>query len=222
MASPRICASITNKDIESVKKVTPLADLFEVRIDLVGEGWQDLAGRLDLPWIACNRKKDEGGAWNGNETARIEELLKAIDLGAAIVDIELSTPGVGDLVKKIKGKAEVLLSYHNLEETPSLETMKDIVHRQVDAGADICKVVTTARGTLDNPSVLRLVEEFPENRIVAFAMGREGRISRMLCPLVGGYLIYGSIEPGKESAAGQLTVKELREIYRMLGEVDNA
>jgi 3-dehydroquinate dehydratase-1 len=220
MASPRICVAITNEDIQSVRKVAPLVDLFEVRIDLIGEGWEGLAAKVPKPWIACNRKKDEGGSWTGNETDRINEILNAIDLGAAIVDIELSTPGVHGLVTQIKGRAEVLLSYHNIKETPPLETMKDIVNRQLSAGADICKVVTTARNVTDNITVLRLIREFPESRIVAFAMAQPGQISRLLCPLVGGYLIYGSLEPGRESAAGQLTVQELSEIYRMLEEVD--
>jgi 3-dehydroquinate dehydratase type I len=222
MARPRICAAITNSDIEAVNKVAPLVDLFEVRIDLIGEGWEELAGKLEKPWIACNRRKDEGGSWNGSETDRINEILKAISLEAAMVDIELSTPGVHGLVAQIKGKAEILLSYHNTQETPSLDELKEIVQRQLDAGADICKVVTTAGGSSDNVAVTELIKAFPDSRVVSFAMGPDGQLSRILCPLVGGYFTYASITPGKESAAGQLTVAELREIYRVLGEVDNA
>jgi len=216
MASPRICVAITNNDIDAVNKVAPLTDLFEVRIDLIGEGWRELAGKLNKPWIACNRKKEEGGAWTGSESARIEECLKAIDLGASIVDIEFSTPDVYEIVKKIKGKAECLLSYHNMEETPSLDDLKGIMDNQIDAGADICKVVATARSTADNITVMRLIKEFPDIRVVSFAMGPVGQVSRILSPLVGGYYTYASIEPGKESAAGQLTVEELREIFGIL------
>ena len=66
-------------------------------------------------------------------------------LGASIIDIELATPSLADLVKEIKGKAECLISYHNLKGTPPLEDLRQIVNRQLAAGADICKVVTTAR-----------------------------------------------------------------------------
>ena len=222
MASPRICAAITSNDSDAVKKVTPLTDLFEVRIDLIGPGWQEVAVNLAKPWIACNRKKDEGGAWDGSESARLEEFLKAIDIGAAIVDIEMSTLDVSDFVKKIKGKAEILLSYHNMEGTPSLDDLKDILEKQIDAGADICKVVTTACKTADNITVIQLIKEYPDTRVVSFAMGPIGQVSRILSPLVGGYFTYASIEEGKESASGQLTVEELREIYRILGEVENA
>jgi 3-dehydroquinate dehydratase type I len=63
---------------------------------------------------------------------------------------------------------------------------------------------------------LQLIAEFSETKIVSFAMGAAGQLSRVLCPLVGGYFTYASVEEGKESAEGQITVKELREIYRML------
>jgi 3-dehydroquinate dehydratase-1 len=218
MASPRICAAITHSDIAAVRKVAPLVDFFEVRIDLIGPGWERLAAYLSKPWIACNRQPGEGGSWQGSETDRISEILKAIDLGAAIVDIELSTPGVHGLVAQIKGRAGVLLSYHNTTATPPHTELDDIVRRQLAAGADVCKVVTTARTTEDNISVLRLIKEFPESKIIAFAMGGAGQVSRVLCPLVGGYLIYGSLEPGKESASGQLTVGELGEMYSLMEE----
>jgi 3-dehydroquinate dehydratase len=47
-------------------------------------------------------------------------------------------------------------------------------------------------------------------------MGAAGQLSRVLCPLVGGYFTYASIEEGMESADGQITVKSLKEIYRIL------
>jgi 3-dehydroquinate dehydratase-1 len=216
MDSVRLCLALTNNDIAAVKAVAPLVDLFEVRIDLIGAGWPELAGHLVKPWIACNRKRDEGGAWRGGEAERTAELLRALELGVNIVDIELSTPGVAGLVGQIRGKAECLLSYHNLERTPPLEEMKEIVRRQRHAGADICKVVTTARDLADNIAILELIREFPDLKVVAFAMGWAGQLSRVLCPLAGGYYTYASVEEGKESAAGQLPARVLRDIYRLV------
>jgi len=216
MNNVQLCVAITNNDVEAVKTIAPWIDLFEVRIDLIGEGWQELVGHLGKPWIACNRKTEEGGSWHGSEQERTGELLKAVELGANIIDIELSTPGVAGLVRQIKEKAECLLSYHNLEGTPPLEEMKDIVRRQQHSGADICKVVTTAHNLPDNIAVLELIREFPDLKVVSFAMGWAGQLSRVLCPLAGGYYTYASVEEGKESATGQLPAKVLREIYRLV------
>ena len=214
----RICAAVVNNDIEAVKKVEPLVDFFEVRIDLIGGSWRGLVGHLGKPWIACNRMTAEGGNWQGSESVRIDELLHAVELGAAIVDIELATPGVAAVIKQIKGRADCLLSYHNLAETPPLEQMREIVTSQLATGADICKVVTTARSVNDNLSVLQLISGFPQEKIISFAMGPLGYTSRILCTLAGGYLTYASIEEGKESAPGQITVADLRKLYQILGD----
>jgi len=211
---PKICVPIIDDDPAALKRVAPLADLFEVRIDLIGKGWREVAGHLPKPWLACNRRAEEGGKWRGSEADRIKELLSAIGLGASIIDIELSTPGLAKVVKDIKGKAECLISYHNNKETPQ-EKLHEIVRQQLTAGADICKVVTTARAFADNIAVLQLIREFPGTKVVAFAMGDVGQISRVLCPLAGGYFTYASSTTGKESAAGQIAVEDLRKIYGM-------
>ncbi|MBA7606682.1 3-dehydroquinate dehydratase [subsurface metagenome] len=218
MNKPRICAVIVNTDIKAVKEVEPLADLFEVRIDLIGDGWQELVKQLEKPWIATNRTIDEGGGWEGNEARRIEGLLQAIELGADMVDIEFRTKNLKNIVPLVKKRVKCILSFHDLEKTPPFEEMKGIVKRQLKAGANICKVVTTAREFEDNLAMLQLISEFHENKIVAFAMGQMGQISRVLSPLVGADFTYASIEKGKESAPGQITLKELIKIYGMLGE----
>lgn len=216
MKRPRICAVIVNNDLEAIKRVEVFVELFEVRIDLIGNGWQELVKQLKNPWIACNRIADEGGKWENSEIERIEELLKAVELGANIVDIELSTRNLEEAIQQIKKKTKCLLSFHDLEKTPPLIRMKDIVQRESDAGADICKVVTTAQRFEDNLTTLQLITEFPKIKIVSFAMGPFGFASRFLCPLVGGDFTYASIEKGKESASGQITVSDLRKLYEMV------
>jgi len=216
MKKPRICAVITSSDIRGLKEVEPLVDLFEVRIDLIGDSWVDLAKSITKPWIACNRMADEGGRWTGAEARRIEQLLRAIELGASIVDIELKAKNLENIVQVIKKRAQCLISSHDLEKTPSLDEMKEVIRQQLKAGADIAKMVTTARSLEDNLTILRLISEFPGVRLVAFAMGPLGVVSRVLCPLVGGDFTYASIEKGKEAAQGQMTVKDLSQIYEMM------
>jgi len=215
MERPRICAVIVSKDLPTVD-VESFVDLYEVRIDLIGDGWRELVRQLNKPWIACNRLADEGGRWGRREASRVEELLKAVELGVDIVDIELRTKSLAEIMPLIKDRAKCLLSYHDLKGTSSFGELKKIAHRQLEAGADICKVVTTAHSFEDNLTVLRLINDFPKSKIVSFAMGSLGYISRILCPLVGGYFTYASVEEGKESASGQLTVAALRKLYGMV------
>ena len=218
MNQPRICAAITTADLKAVRQAEPLVDLFEVRIDLIGDNWQKVIKELGKPWIACNRSAAEGGQWQGNEARRVEKLLQAVEMGAAIVDIELKTKNLANIVRLIKRRAECLLSYHDLEKTPDFDTMRQLIRQQIEAGADICKVVTTAQSFEDNLSVLQLIPAFPEKRVVAFAMGTAGVTSRIFCPLVGGDFTYASLAEGKESAPGQVTVAGLLRIYDMVNE----
>ncbi len=216
MKTPRICAVIVNNDLKAIREVEQFVELFEVRIDVIGDGWQELVRQLSKPWIACNRSADEGGRWGHGEAKRIDELLKATELGANIIDIELQTRNLRKIVPLIKNRAQCLLSFHESRGTPPLNGLKEIIQHQLAAGADICKVVTTAHSLEDNLTVLQLIPDFPQTRIVSFAMGNLGVASRILCPLVGGDFTYASIERGKESASGQITVSELKKIYEMV------
>jgi 3-dehydroquinate dehydratase I len=212
---PVICIPVVSDDPSALKKAEPLADFFEVRIDLIGRNWREVAKQINKPWLACNRRAEEGGKCKGNEADRVQELLSAIQLGARIIDIELATPGLAKVVKEIKDRAQCLISYHNMKETPR-EKLHEVVRQQQAFGADICKIVTTARAFADNIAVLQLIREFPGTKIVAFAMGAEGQISRVLSPLVGGCFTYASMAEGKESAAGQIAAEDIIKIYRML------
>ncbi len=216
MKKPEICAVIVENDLKSVKEVEKLVSLFEVRIDLIGDGWQDIVRKLAKPWIACNRSRVEGGQWPGSETDRIEELLRASKAGADIVDIELSTSGLADIIPLIRKRAKCLLSYHNFKKTPSLNSLEEIIRKQLASGADICKVVTTAQKFEDNITVLQLISRFPGKKVVSFTMGNVGALSRVLSPLLGGSFTYASIKEGKESASGQIMVRDLHRIYEMV------
>lgn len=212
----QICGVVTTDDAAVVAAARGLVDLFEIRMDLIGANWPEVAKGLNAPWLACNRLASEGGRWPGAEAARQAELLSALELGAAIVDIELTAPGLSDVVGAVKGRAECLISHHDFNGTPGIEELKTIVRRQMDAGADICKVVTTAKTFDDNLTILKLYGEFPGRRLAAFCMGETGLLSRVLAPLAGAEFTYASLETGKQSAPGQMTAAQLSGIYGLL------
>jgi len=214
MNRPKICAVVTVNDFDLISGVDRFVDLYEIRIDLIGDGWQDWVGRLQRPWIATNRLPAAGGKWSGTEPERIGKLIEAVKLGARIIDIELSTKDLDSIIVEVKkNKVECLISVHDPAGTPFLNDLAGIVRQELAAGADICKVVTTAQRFEDNLTVLRLFESCPDIKLVAFTMGSLGIVSRVLSPMVGGYFTYASIVAGKESASGQLTAAYLRSLY---------
>jgi len=134
-----------------------------------------------------------------------QERIDARKLPMTLVDVESFFDG-----------SKIIFYFYADGRVDFRELVKDLVKRQMDAGADICKVVTVARSFEDNLTVLRLIKEFPEKRVVSLTMGDLGTPSRILCPLLGGDFTYASLARGKESAPGQMTVSELRKIYALL------
>jgi 3-dehydroquinate dehydratase type I len=216
MNKPRICGVITGTDPRLPADAEPFLDMYEVRIDLIGSGWQNVARGLGKPWIACNRLRAEGGNWRGSEEERISVLLSAIELGASIVDIELAAQNLNEIIGRIRGRTQCLVSFHDFQGTPGQAELESIIKKEIKAGADICKVVTTAHRTGDNSSLLKLVRDFPVQKVVSFCMGQYGAISRILLPLIGGHFTYTSLAEGAESAAGQITAVDLKNIYGMM------
>ncbi|PPD58243.1 type I 3-dehydroquinate dehydratase [Dehalogenimonas etheniformans] len=212
----KICGVITEPDEAAIRTAAPLVNLFEVRIDLIGQDWPAIAENLNKPWIATNRLASQGGKWQGSENSRLEALIKALDLGASIVDLELVTSSVVDMIAAVKKKARCLISHHDFNGTPSPEVLPQLVKRLTAAGADICKLVTTANSIDDSLSLLGLYDLFPDKSLVAFAMGEAGVISRVMAPLCGAEFTYAALDSGQSSAPGQLTVSQLAEIYRHL------
>jgi 3-dehydroquinate dehydratase-1 len=217
MNKPRICAVITSADASVIKQADQYADLYELRLDMIGLSWPSMLPFIHKPWIATCRLKSEGGTWDASEAKRKEEILKALSQGASMIDLELGTPNLERLAGIIKKKSKLIISYHNYHETPSREILAKIVEKEFKAGADIAKIATTANCTRDALRVLQIIQKFPGKDIVAIAMGEKGSLSRILAPLIGSPFTYASTSRGLESADGQFPAAELKEIYGMLG-----
>jgi len=212
-AKSSICAVLTTDEPGIISQAGQHADLFELRLDIIGQGWPGLVEHLNRPWIATCRPRSEGGAWNGSEARRKEELLKACHLGAAMIDLEISTPNLERLSTIIRKQSGLIISYHNFESTPPLEELIEIVEQQFDKGADIAKVATFANQLQDNITVLNLLRHFRGRQIAAMAMGEPGACSRLLGRTAGSVVTFAAVSAELQSAAGQLTVDELRYIF---------
>lgn len=225
----RICipiiAATTAEALGKMKQGFGLADILELRIDGIRKVDLEklLAGRKG-ELIVTNRVKEEGGAFVGGEKERVALLTKAVSLGSEYVDLEIRTEEalVLKLKKKIEayhGRTRLILSYHNLERTPNLRELRKKIEEGQKAGADIIKIVPRARQMEDNLKVLSLIPYGQRKglQIIAFCMGGPGKISRIMAPMLGSYLSYASLSKGEESAPGQTTIGEFKQIFRMLG-----
>lgn len=225
MGKPRICTVITAADpvraVEAINKVLPqVPDLIEVRLDYMeNPGYLTrIREATVLPLIATNRIREQGGLWNGEEKDRIQVLLSACDAGFDYVDLELSTSSVDKVCANIKALgAKLIISHHDFENTPRIQDLRNIMRKELVAGADVCKIVGTARDRNDCLTYLRFLYENPSVPLISFGMGVAGIMSRVFSPIFGGAYTYASTNVGQESAPGQLTASDLRTIYKILG-----
>lgn len=202
------------------------ADLLEARLDYLDLQARDAMDRLaevvegaSVPIIATNRQYKQGGHRLQNEEERVRTLLKAAALGFQYVDLELTTVGLKSVVKRVKDCGVTpVVSFHDLEDTPGESEMERIVESQTEAGAEVCKLVTTANDVSDSIRCLDFARRMSQTtKIVCFAMGGKGVLSRVLSPLFGTQFTFACLESGLETASGQISITELRELYRKLG-----
>jgi len=222
----RVCVPVAAKSSSELpsmieKAESEGADLIEVRLDYLKSigGLEEIVGCASVPLIATNRQYEQGGHRMQDEEDRIHNLVEAAERGFQYADIELRTRNLTDVISRLRNlDVKPIVSFHELTCTPNRPEMKRIVEGEMKAGAEICKVVTTANCIEDNVSCLLLLSEMRRvAKIVCFAMGERGLISRALSPLFGGYFTYASIGKGVETAPGQIAISELKQLYKTLG-----
>lgn len=230
-----ICIPISaGSEREALKKIREsvlYADCIELRMDLIfGGNIKRLIGEIrrcsrSVRVIVTNRKSDSAGGRvaASAEKGRIALLAEAVALGADYVDVELDADAalrkeLRSLIEKHGNHTILIVSHHDFAGTPSERALKDIFRACIRAGADVVKVATVARNAADNLKVLSLIPygQKAGKKTIAFCMGEEGRISRILAPYLGSHLTFASLKRGAESAPGQFTVGEMKKIFKMI------
>ena len=96
----RICipiiAETAETALEKINRPLPeghfLEILFELRVDRMREiKLERILKEKGKKIVVTNRRREEGGGFQGTEKERISHILKAVALGADYVDIEAST-----------------------------------------------------------------------------------------------------------------------------------
>jgi 3-dehydroquinate dehydratase type I len=221
-----ICVCILANNIEnairkirSVEKNNP--DLIEIRLDYFNDfnNMKNILKSTKIPLIATNRSAGEGGSFKEDEGSRMKILLDAARSGFEYVDIELSTNDVAKIAKNLQSLgSNVIISHHDFNKTPSNNEIRKIYEEMLNIDADVCKIVTTANDYNDNLRLLSFLNEnFGKSKIVCFAMGDFGKISRIFSPIFGGFFTMASLEKGQETGLGQIEIGELKELYNKLG-----
>jgi len=210
----KVCVSLGNMPFQTVMQLALKWPLVEIRLDLIKLDPEkiELLAMQCRQWIATCRPG------NLTEHERTVLLAAAIRAGATYVDIEYEAETayrqeLVDLAKRLCCK--VIISYHNSESTPDIETLDRIINHSKKMGADCVKIAVTANAPSDCARVMSLYSR--HDHLIAFAMGDAGKITRIEAPFLGADFTFASVDEAHLTAPGQLTVSQMEVIFRILG-----
>lgn len=218
----KTCVSIAEnssyKIKQNLKDALKKSDYAEIRFDFLKT--DEIPKTLetiknDLKRVVCTlRPKSEGGKFEGSEKERISILKLIAEYNPFLLDVEFNTIKENkELVKYLKStKTKLLISWHDFKKTPKFSELKNIMSQMTKFSHNV-KIVTTAKSVDDSTRTLQLYSKNEKNNLIAFAMGDNGRISRILCLYLGSPYTYVSL--GNPVAPGQLSIDEVKKIISL-------
>jgi 3-dehydroquinate dehydratase-1 len=235
---PLVCIPLVGRDRDEILSelsaaVAEQPDLIEWRADFFGPVAEagealDVLGEIreragDIPLVFTLRTAREGGEPVDLDDGGVAKLCVDVCRSglADFVDFEMSAPRqdtLGVIAAARDQEVQVVLSYHNFEETPDLETLLGKFAEAEALGGDVAKVAVMPRSLDDVLVLLRatlLASRAVGLPLVSMSMGQLGVLTRAVGWYFGSAVTFAvAVE---ESAPGQLPVQDLRDITRILG-----
>jgi 3-dehydroquinate dehydratase type I len=216
---PKICTSVAAEKIDpfiqALNEAQAQSELIELRIDylpgITPAQLTEIKTQVRLPAIVTCRDQQHGGHFKGSIADQNKLLQTAIDLGFEYIDIDLA---IIDQIQIKAQQSEIILSYHNFDKTPDLNTLHHIKKTMLEKKVGILKFATYAH-TLDDAYLLLqfLLTKKPEEKMIVLGMGAAGKITRLLSPLLGGFLTFAANNE-TQTASGQLDVRAMNAFYQ--------
>jgi 3-dehydroquinate dehydratase/shikimate dehydrogenase len=219
-----ICVPITETKadafLNALEEATKTADIIELRLDyLRAEELADLLSELPKrdfvkPLLFTFRPREQGGMRDLTLQDRLRFWRSLSDKVKAVItfaDFEL------DLVEHLANQtpplpwSKIICSQHNFDETPA--NLNELYERIARTPAAVVKIATKANRIADCLPLFDLMQR-NEKPVIILGMGLPGLATRILALSRGALLTFGALRRGAESASGQPTAAELRELYR--------
>lgn len=226
-----ICVTISDYGLDDCKKSLRKCEklrkkypdlVAEIRLDLCGltkSQLRTLISESTVPIVATTRKRGSS------------EAIEALSAGASYIDINLLTfkkfpQNDKELIHR--KDTRLILSFHDFGTTPSLELLSKIYKEAVEEGADIVKIATTANSEQDAERILSLHKLQRSGKLgkvvplIAFAMGKDYRYTRIASHSMGAPFIYSALKKRSIVAPGMFVTDELEGLlqnFNIKGEV---
>ncbi len=199
-------------------------ELVEVRLDAM---WRDVpdpdqaAADLDaildsasVPLLATLRPQRQGGAWVGDEVARINLLMAAAQAGFAAVDIENDHQEVAAVTAALRDHADIVASDHRFIEAPSREVGLRHLQSHMDLRGRYDKIAFPCGSIADVLRSLELAHSHAHRhgRPAIAPIGGDALV-RALLPLAGNHATYGAATGSPPAIPGQPTLADVQAVW---------
>lgn len=220
-----ICTPITERSsdafLASIREAEAVADCIEARLDyLPSDHLEDVLANLarhkpSKPLILTFRPREQGGE---RDLSLKDRQVFWSRLGPDLIDQIAYADFELDLVQSFGVRSpvpwnKVICSFHDFDQTPA--TLLSIFELLKSTHAGVVKIATYAKNASDCARILDLAKNAGDRPFIVLGMGSAGVPSRILALSRGALLTFGALRPGSESASGQPTAVDLRELYRV-------
>ncbi len=221
-----VCVKRASELTDGIRRASEVADIIELRLDCLNQPELRLAINslpyllegASKPFILTFRPREEGGYREIDLNERLNfwrHINESPARAAGFSDIEASLlKSLSNAPVKL-GRESLICSFHDFAQVHS--DLEEIYERMAATPARMLKIAVQADDAIDCLPVVRLLDRARRDgrEIIAIAMGQAGVATRILGPSRGAFLTYGSLDDESSTAPGQLTVEELREVYRI-------
>lgn len=208
----RVCESFFADDlsaaIDAVEKIKSLGelrfDLSQLRIDDI----ESIKNSTDNALIFTCR----GGRFS--DDIQLESYLKAIESYYSYIDIDLEHDGalLPSLYAPLsQSSCQLILSYHNYDETPSPKILEERVFKMASSKADLIKIATLLHSPDDIDTLIKTQNS--HQNIICLGMGELATESRIKSILNGGAFTFAAFDLSKSTAKGQLDYDSFQKAY---------
>ena len=207
-------ASVSSE--EDLQGLVEPVDGVELRLDLFPRidrpFLEELKAKSRYPLMFTLRKASHGGLFRGEEGEREALIRRLLAAQPPFFDLEcdMRAAFLQDIIGKYGHTTKIILSYHNFIETPA--DLESIYAAMAPYKAYSYKIATMCHSTLDALRLLLFART--KEKMSVIGMGELGQCTRVLAPVFGSMIGYGSLSESKKTAPGQLTLKDLFHIYR--------
>ena len=171
-----------------------------------------------MPMLFTWRTLAEGGEMslsNENYGNLLQAIVDQNVVDAMDVELFTYTDTMSQIIKEAHHQnIQTVMSYHNFQSTPDLDTLHIYAERMVSVGAQVIKFALMPTTSDDVFSVLQFTKEltrkYPQLSRITMSMGRLGQITRTCGHVFGNCLTFGTL--GQASAPGQIEVSILKQL----------